>query len=92
METVTTPGDPDIAEEVPTEALDPVAITILFPAVLKTRFPLVAVIAPVVAVIPVPAVTVVPAANVVVVVKEPGAVIAEGSETVAVPEAVETVI
>lgn len=83
--------------------------TILFPAVPKTRLPLVAVISPnvavnvvpavtdpavaamlpVVAVIPVPAVIVVVAARDVVVVKEPGAVIADGNDQVRVlPEPV----
>lgn len=45
-----------IAALVPIEAFEPVAIASLFPAVPKTRFPLVAVIAPRVAVIVVPAV------------------------------------
>ena len=45
-----------IAALVPIEAFEPVAISILFPTVPKTRFPLVAVIAPRVAVIVVPAV------------------------------------
>lgn len=76
--TVTAPAV--IAAEVPTDAFAPVAITILFPAVPKTTFPLVAVIAPRVAV------------RVVVAVTEPGAVIAEGSERVIVdPEPVEVI-
>lgn len=57
MATVTAPGDPDIALDVPTEALAPVAITSLFPAVPKARLPLVAVMSPKVAVRVVPAVT-----------------------------------
>jgi hypothetical protein len=47
-----------IAAEVPIEALVPTGITSLFPRVPRTRFPFVAVIAPVVAVTPVPPVTV----------------------------------
>ncbi len=54
-------------------------LTILLPAVPNTRFPLAAVIAPVVAVRPVPAVRVVVVAN------EPGAVIADGNEMATVP-------
>jgi len=48
--TVTTPGVPAITPEVPTEALEPVAITILFPAVASDKLPFVAVIFPSVAV------------------------------------------
>ena len=59
-------------------------VEILLPAVPKTKFPFVAVILPVVAVTPVPAVTVVVAAREVVVVKDPGAVIAEGRVNVTV--------
>lgn len=78
---------------VPTDVL-----RILFPDVPRTKFPLVAVMGPVVAVTPVPPVTVVPAdtvvppAKVVVVVKEPGVVMALGSETVATFATVLTVI
>jgi hypothetical protein len=67
-----------VAEEV-------AGITNLFPAVLITRFPLVAVMFPDVAVIPVPPVKVVPDARVVVVVSDPGVVIAEGRETTTAP-------
>lgn len=69
-------------------------LTILLPAVPRTRLPLVAVTLPVVAMTPVPPVTVVPAttvvpeARVVVVVREPGVVIAAGRLNVTVdPEA-----
>ena len=68
-----------MAADVPTEALDPVAITILFPAVPKLKFPFVAVIFPNVAV------------NVVVAVTEPGAVTALGRETIAAPVVGDTV-
>ena len=85
VETVVVPP-PKVA--VPTEAFAPVAIVSLLPAVPRTTFPLVAVMSPVVAVTPVPAVTVVVAAKEVVVVRDPGAVIAEGRDTVTVdPEA-----
>lgn len=76
--TVTAPAV--IAADVPTEALAPVAITILLPAVPKTTLPLVAVIAPNVAV------------TVVVAVIDPGAVIAEGNESVIVEPAPAEVI
>ena len=91
VDTVTAPGLPDIAPDTPQEAFAPVAIESLFPAVPRTRLPLLAVMFPKVAVIPVPAVTVVVAAKEVVVVKEPGAAIAEGREIVATPAAVVTV-
>jgi hypothetical protein len=104
--TVTAPGEPDMAPETPTEALEGVAALILifeaapfrfkFPTV-ATKFPAVAVTSPavavtppVVAITPVPDVTVVPAAKLVVVVKEPGVVIAEGRDTVATPATVLT--
>jgi hypothetical protein len=48
--TVTAPGVPLIVPEVPTDALAPVAMIILFPAVARERFPLVAVMFPRVAV------------------------------------------
>jgi hypothetical protein len=104
VETVTAPGVPLMADETPQEAFDPVAIESLFPAVPKTRFPLVAVMLPNVAVRVVPAVIdvpddmlvpaakVVPEAKVVVVVREPGAVMALGRDIVATPETVLTAI
>ncbi len=55
--TTIAPGVPDIFPDVPTEALDPVAMTILFPAVPRTTFPFVAVMLPRVAVMLVPALT-----------------------------------
>ena len=61
VETVTVPDDN--ADDVPREALEPVVMLNLFPAVPKTKLPLVAVRLPVVAVTPVPPVTVVPAAT-----------------------------
>lgn len=102
-DTVTAPGLPDIAAVVPTDALVPVAIESLFPAVPRTRLPLVAVIFPNVAVSEVPAVIevpadmlvpaarVVPEARVEVVAKDPGVVIAAGREIVATPATVVTV-
>lgn len=63
----------------------------MFPRV-ATILPAEAVTPPVVAIKPVPAVTVVPPARVVVVLKEPGATIAAGKETVAMPPEVLTVI
>ena len=48
--TVIAPGVPDIALVTPTEALDPVVIESLLPAVPNTKLPFVAVIAPDVAV------------------------------------------
>ncbi len=102
--TVTAPGDPDMAPEIPVDALDPVVIFSLLPAVPRTKLPLAAVIFPSVAVIlvpavtlvvatrAVPAVTVVPEAKDVVAVKDPGVVIAEGMDTVAIPLIVLTVI
>ncbi len=54
---VIVPGVPESAADVPTEALAPVAIDSLLPAVLRTKSPSVAVISPRVAVRVVPAVT-----------------------------------
>ena len=80
----------------------PAAETVTFPVVTVTPVPAVTVplaltfpeeaaIFPVVAVIPVPAVTVVVAARVVVVERDPGVVIAAGSDTVATDPTVVTV-
>lgn len=76
--------DPNVAAMFP-------ALAVMLPKV-ATIFPALAVTPPVVAITPVPAVTVVPAAKLVVVVKEPGATMTAGSETVAVPTTVFTVI
>lgn len=57
VETVTAPGVPLMALETPQEALEPVVIESLFPAVPRTKFPFVAVILPRVAVMLVPALT-----------------------------------
>jgi hypothetical protein len=56
VETAITPGVPLILPETPTEAFEPAVIRSLFPAVPRTRLPLVAVMAPRVAVRLVPAV------------------------------------
>lgn len=78
VDTETAPGVPDMAAVTPTDALAPVAIESLFPAVPRTRFPLVAVIAPKVAVIVVPAVIEVVADKEVPAVIEPVVVIELG--------------
>lgn len=82
--------DVPAATEPSVEAMLP-AEAVMFPRV-ATILPADAVTPPVVATSPVPAVTVVPAANVVVVVNEPGAVIADGNDTVATSPNVVTVI
>lgn len=94
---------PAVATMLPVVAVMPVPAVTVVPAdtepAVAAIFPRVAVIfpaettaSPVVTVSPVPAVNVVPDAKVVVVVNDPGAVIADGNETVAVPAAVTTVI
>jgi hypothetical protein len=78
--TVTVPGVPERAAEVPADALDPVAIVILFPAVDKARLPFVAVMFPKVAV------------KLVVAATDPGAIKADGVDRVKVdPEPVEVI-
>ena len=87
--TVTAPGVPDMAADVPTEAFEPVATTILLPAVLRTTLPFVAVIFPKVAVIDVAADMEVPACRVVVDAIDPGATKVAGIDHVIVlPEPV----
>lgn len=82
--TVTAPAV--IAAEVPTDALAPVAMTNLFPAVFSTTFPFVAVMLPNVDVILVPAIIAV------VAVTDPGATIADGKDKVIVlPDPVEVI-
>ena len=80
---------PRVAVRVVADVILP-AVVVILPAV-ATILPVVAVI-PVPAVIVVPADRVVPAASVVVVVNDPGAVIAEGRESVTTPEVVDAVI
>ena len=83
LATVTDPAV--IAALVPTVALDPVAMEILFPAVPKTKFPFVAVMAPKVAVTVVVATRAVPAVIVVVEAMLPGAMNVAGIVKVEVP-------
>lgn len=74
---------PEVAVNVVADVIEPTVVVIL---------PAEATMFPVVAVIPVPAVKVVPEARVVVVVNDPGVVIAEGRDIVAVPALLVTVI
>lgn len=94
---------PDVAAEfskIPFPAADETKfpfVAVISPAVAVIDVPAftapaVAVILPVVAVIPVPAVTVVVAASEVVVVRDPGATIAAGKDSVVVPDDVVAVI
>ena len=86
VDTAIAPGLPDIFPVTPQEALEPVAMSSLFPAVAKERFPFVAMMLPRVAVIVVAALREVPACKVVVEAIVPGAINVVGMLKVIVPE------